>query len=82
MRERLRALRPLWVPGGILAAAALLVGSVPSLPSSYAGLRGAGPYTLLLIAVGLSWWFNRGRSFVIALSVHEYRLVKRHLPTH
>jgi GGDEF domain-containing protein len=69
VRERLRALRPLWVPGGILAAAALLVGSVPSLPSSYAGLRGAGPYTLLLIAVGLSWWFNRGRSFVIALSV-------------
>jgi GGDEF domain-containing protein len=69
VKERLRALRPLWVPGGILAAAALLVWSGRSLPSSYSGLRSAGPYTLLVIAAGLSWWFNRGRSFVIALSI-------------
>ena len=69
MKERLRALRPLWVPGGILAAAALLVWSGRSLPSGYSGLRSAGPYTLLVVAVGLSWWFNRGRSFVIALSI-------------
>lgn len=69
MKERLRALRPLWVPGGILAAAALLVWSGKTLPSGYSGLRIAGPYTLLIIAVGLSWGFNRGRSFVIALSI-------------
>jgi len=69
VKERLRALRPLWVPGGVLAAAALLVWSGRSLPSGYSGLRSAGPYTLLVVAVGLSWWFNRGRSFVIALSI-------------
>ncbi|HEX7053213.1 MAG TPA: GGDEF domain-containing protein [Burkholderiales bacterium] len=69
MLDRLRALRPLWVPGGILAAAALLVWWGKTLPSSYAGLRIAGPYTLLAVAVGLAWWFNRGRSFVIALSI-------------
>jgi GGDEF domain-containing protein len=67
--ERLRALRPLWVPGGILAAAALLAWWGRPLPSSYSGLRTAGPYTLLVVAVGLAWWFNRGRSFVIAASI-------------
>ncbi len=69
MNERARALRPLWVPGGILAAAALLVWLGKPLPSTYSGLRTAGPYTLLLVAVGLAWWFNRGRSFVVAASI-------------
>ncbi len=69
MIERLRALRPLWVPGGILAAAALLVWLGKPLPSSYSGLRSAGPYALLIVAVGLAWWFNRGRSFVVAASI-------------
>ena len=69
MIERFRALRPLWVPGGILAAAALLVGLGKPLPSTYSGLRSAGPYALLVVAAGLAWWFNRGRSFVVALSI-------------
>jgi GGDEF domain-containing protein len=47
----------------------LLVSSGKSLPSGYTGLKSAGPYTLLAIAVVLAWWFNRGRSFVIAASV-------------
>jgi GGDEF domain-containing protein len=69
VKARLRALRPLWVPGGILAAAALLAWLGKPLPNTYSGLRTAGPYTLLLVAAGMAWWFNRGRSFVIALSI-------------
>jgi GGDEF domain-containing protein len=69
VKERLRALRPLWVPGGILAAAALLAWLGKPLPNGYSGLRAAGPYTLLIVAAGMAWWFNRGRSFVIALSI-------------
>jgi diguanylate cyclase (GGDEF)-like protein len=69
VNDKLRALRPLWVPGGILAGAALLVWVGRPLPSTYSGLRVAGPYTLLALAVVLAWWFNRGRSFVIALSL-------------
>jgi len=67
--ESIRALRPLWVPGGILAAAALLVWIGWSLPPSLAGLRGIGPYVPLVAAVALAWWFNRGRAFVIAASL-------------
>jgi GGDEF domain-containing protein len=69
VNARLRVLRPLWVPGGILAAAALLVWLGKPLPNTYSGLRTAGPYTLLVVAVGLAWWFNRGRSFVVAASM-------------
>jgi diguanylate cyclase (GGDEF)-like protein len=69
VNEKLRALRPLWVPGGILAAAALLAWLGRPLPSTYSGLSSAGPYTLLVIAAGLAWWFNRGRSFVVGVSM-------------
>lgn len=69
MHDYVRATRPLWVPGGILVAAALLVWVGKSLPESLSGLRSAGPSALLVIAVGLAWWFNRGRSFVVALSI-------------
>jgi diguanylate cyclase (GGDEF)-like protein len=67
--EHLRALRPLWVPGGILAAAALLVWLGRPLPESLAGLRTAGPYFTLIAAAVLAFGFNRGRSFVIAASI-------------
>jgi len=66
--EPLRALRPAWVPAGILAAAALAVWLVP-LPETLAGLRTAGPYGVLAAAAVLAWWFNRGRSFVIGASL-------------
>ena len=38
----LNALRPAWIPAGILAATALFAWLVP-LPASLAGLRTAGP---------------------------------------
>ena len=69
MIERLSTLRPLWVPGGILAAAALLVWLGRPLPPSLSGLRSIGPYAALIAAVALAWWFNRGRAFVIAASL-------------
>ena len=69
MIERLSALRPLWVPGGILAAAALLLWLGRPLPPSLAGLRTAGPYFALTAAVVLAWGFNRGRAFVVAASL-------------
>src|SRR3954468_9716378 len=39
------------------------------LPPSLAGLSTAGPIAALVGAVALAWWFNRGRSFVIAASL-------------
>ena len=69
MIERLSALRPLWVPGGILAAAALLLWIGRPLPPSLVGLRTAGPYFALTAAVVLAWGFNRGRAFVVAASL-------------
>ena len=69
MSERLRALRPLWVPAGILAVAALLVWQGRPLPASLAGLRTAGPYAVLAAAAALAWGFNRGRSFVVAATL-------------
>jgi len=67
--EALRAARPLWVPGGILAAAAFLVWLGQALPASLAGLKSAGPYFALTAAAALAWGFNRGRAFVLAASL-------------
>jgi len=64
----LNALRPAWIPAGILAATALFAWLVP-LPASLAGLRTAGPYALLLTALGMAWRFNRGRAFVLVASL-------------
>ena len=69
MIEQLRALRPLWVPAGILVAAALLVWLGRPLPATLTGLRTAGPYAALVAAAALAWGFNRGRAFVIAASL-------------
>jgi diguanylate cyclase (GGDEF)-like protein len=67
--EPLRALRPAWLPAAILAAAALILALAPGFPESLVGLRTAGPYGALISAAVLAWWFNRGRSFVIAASL-------------
>jgi hypothetical protein len=67
--EPLRALKPAWVPAGILLATALLVWIGRPLPASLAGLRTLGPLALLIAAVALAWWFNRGRSLVVAASI-------------
>ena len=69
MIEQLRALRPLWVPAGILAAAALLVWLGKPLPLTLIGLRVWGPLAALGAAVALAWGFNRGRAFVIAATL-------------
>lgn len=68
IRDFLHAVRPGWVPAGILAATALLAWLVP-LPASLSGLRSAGPYALLLTALGMAWRFNRGRACVILASL-------------
>jgi diguanylate cyclase (GGDEF)-like protein len=69
VRNYARVTRPLWVPGGILVAATLVAWFGKPLPEQLSGLRSYGPATLLLVATGLAWWFNRGRSFVVALSL-------------
>jgi diguanylate cyclase (GGDEF)-like protein len=66
--ELLRALRPAWVPAGILAATAMLA-SLVALPEGLVGLRRWGPYALLGTGLVLAWWFNRGRAFVLAVSL-------------
>ena len=50
------------------------------LPQSFSGLRSAGPYAVLVTAMGLAWWFNRGRSFVIAASILLGWAMVHHLP--
>jgi len=67
--EQLRALRPLWVPAGILVAAALLVWRGYPLPLTLVGLRTWAPYAALGAAAVLAFGFNRGRAFVIAASI-------------
>jgi diguanylate cyclase (GGDEF)-like protein len=67
--EQLRALRPLWVPAGILVAAALLAWRGYPLPPTLLGLRTWAPYAALGGAAVLAWGFNRGRAFVIAASI-------------
>jgi len=62
------SLRPAWVPAGIVGLTALGAWLL-SLPAGLADLRMLGPYALLGIAAVLSWWFNRGRTFVIAASL-------------
>ena len=66
--DLLKALRPAWIPAAILVATALLAWLAP-LPPSLSGLRTAGPYALLLTALGMAWRFNRGRAFVIVASL-------------
>jgi len=67
--EPVRLLKPAWVPFGILAVTSLLVWTGQPLPASLAGLRTAGPFVLLITAVALAWWFNRGRALVVAASI-------------
>jgi len=39
------------------------------LPDTLSGLRAVGPYAGLVTGLVLAWWFNRGRAFVLALSI-------------
>ena len=66
--DLIRALRPAWIPAGILVGTALGAALVP-LPASLMGMRTLGPYALLVLALGMAWGFNRGRAFVVAASL-------------
>ena len=68
LRSFLQALKPAWMPAGVLAGTALLAWLVP-LPESLSGLRTAGPYALLVTALAMAWRFNRGRAFVLCASL-------------
>jgi diguanylate cyclase (GGDEF)-like protein len=63
------AYRPLAVPAGILAAAALALAFGAGLPPELEGLATLGPYVPLGLAAGVTLWFNRGRAFVAAISM-------------
>src|SRR3954470_7797580 len=69
LREFLHYSRPYWAVGLIFAVTLAAVSVGPALSQSFSGLRIAGPYAVLITAMGLAWWFNRGRSFVIAASL-------------
>jgi GGDEF domain-containing protein len=62
-------LRPLIPPTAILAAIAVISAGDWSLPPTLAGLREAGPYGVLAIALAVAAWFNRGRALVFAVSL-------------
>ena len=64
----MNSLRPAWLPVAIVGVTALGAWLV-TLPASLVGLRTLGPYVVLVTAAGFAWWFNRGRSFVIAASL-------------
>jgi diguanylate cyclase (GGDEF)-like protein len=80
IREHLRTLRPAWAPLAILVAATLAAWVGPPLPPSLAGLATFGPYVVLAAAAAVCWWFNRGRAFVLALSVLAAYAGWRHAP--
>jgi diguanylate cyclase (GGDEF)-like protein len=61
-------LRPALLPAGIVGLTALAAWLL-RLPAELAGLDKLGPSVVLVTAAGLAWWFNRGRSFVIAASL-------------
>jgi diguanylate cyclase (GGDEF)-like protein len=65
----MNALRPAWLPAGIVGLTALAAWLGPPLEESLSGLRTVGPTAVLVAAAGLTWWFNRGRSFAIAVSL-------------
>ena len=61
--------RPVIAPMSIVLFTVLAASFAPALPAGYTGLRTAGPYAVLVTATAVAWWFNRGRAFVIALSL-------------
>ena len=66
---QLRTLSPLIMPVAIIIIAALVVAIGRRLPASFAGFGVFGPYTVLLVGASISLWFNRGRAFIVLLSL-------------
>ena len=69
MLARLRLLGPVALPAGVLILAALAFAAGGTVPESLAGLAIYGPYTVLLLGTAISFWFNRGRAFVVSVSL-------------
>lgn len=65
----LHDLRPAAVPATILIAISLALAAGFTLPASLTGLRTLAPLTLLLACAVMAIWFNRGRTFIAALSL-------------
>jgi len=57
------------MPAAIIVIAALAVAIGPMLPDSFSGFGVFGPYTVLLLGAAISLWFNRGRAFIVLLSL-------------
>ena len=57
------------VPAAILAASALTLAAAPALPASLSAIGPVLPWLALLVGVGLSVMFNRGRAFIAFLSL-------------
>ncbi|MGQ0580204.1 MAG: diguanylate cyclase [Betaproteobacteria bacterium] len=66
---QLRALSPLIMPVAIIVIATLAVAIGQRLPASFDGFGIFGPYTVLLLGAAISLWFNRGRAFIVLLSL-------------
>jgi len=65
----LHDLRPAAVSATILVATSLALTAGFTLPASLTGLRTLAPWMLLLACVALAFWFNRGRTLIVALSL-------------
>jgi GGDEF domain-containing protein len=65
----LHTLRPVLAPAVILAAAALIAATNPTLPLSLSGITLLGPYVVLVLGAAISVWFNRGRAFIALASL-------------
>ena len=57
------------MPVAIIVIAALAVAIGPPLPTPLEGFGVFAPYTVLLLGVAISLWFNRGRAFIVLLSL-------------
>jgi len=77
----IEALRPAWPAALILVLAVAAAWFGAPLPDSLAGLRIAGPYTLIGAAAGVAMWFNRERAFVLAASLLAAFAAYHYAPT-
>lgn len=68
----LRKISPLTLPLAILAAAWLLVPSIPLIPPGKQELLTSAPYLLLAVGMALSFHFRRGRIFLILALIAIY----------
>jgi len=63
------AVRPVFAPAAILIAAVLVAAIGWNLPPELKGLHALGPGLVILLAVVVSLWFNRGRAFIASASL-------------